>query len=124
MQDYAPVELRAMFRAGHSQFWEVADKAGILPKMGVKLTYLEGTDDPREAVAQVRQSVRTVPAKKGTTRSYETSWRSAHRDGFPNLQPVAWTQKEHHMIRQIAKSPRIPFDLSQDEALALLEMAT
>ena len=49
MQDYPTVELRAMFRAGHSQFWEVADKAGILPKMGIKLTYLEGTDDPREA---------------------------------------------------------------------------
>ncbi|MPZ15192.1 MAG: hypothetical protein GEU73_12340 [Chloroflexi bacterium] len=49
MEDYPPCELRAMFRAGHSQFWEVADKAGILPGMGLKLTYLEGTDDPREA---------------------------------------------------------------------------
>src|SRR6266480_2318725 len=49
MQDYAPVELRAMFRAGHSQFWEVADKAGILSRMAIKLTYLEGTDDPRVA---------------------------------------------------------------------------
>lgn len=49
MQDYPPCELRAMFRAGHSQFWEVADKAGILPRMGLTLTYLEGTDDPRAA---------------------------------------------------------------------------
>jgi hypothetical protein len=49
MQEYQPYELRAMFRAGHSQFWEVADKAGILPKMGINLTYLEGTDDPRVA---------------------------------------------------------------------------
>src|SRR5439155_24096470 len=49
MQDYPPVELRAMFRAGHSQFWEVADKAGILSRMGVTLSYLEGTDDPRIA---------------------------------------------------------------------------
>lgn len=49
MQEYPPVELRAMFRAGHSQFWEVADKAGILTRMGIKLTYLEGTDDPRVA---------------------------------------------------------------------------
>ena len=49
MQDYQPYELRAMFRAGHSQFWEVADKAGILSRMGVTLSYLEGTDDPRIA---------------------------------------------------------------------------
>ena len=38
-----------MFRAGHSQFWEVADKAGILGKHRISLTYLEPTDDPREA---------------------------------------------------------------------------
>jgi hypothetical protein len=49
MHDYPPVELRAMFRAGHSEFWEVADKAGILARMGISLTFLEGTDDPREA---------------------------------------------------------------------------
>jgi hypothetical protein len=49
MHDYPPVELRAMFRAGHSEFWELADKAGILPRMGINLTYIEGTDDPREA---------------------------------------------------------------------------
>ncbi len=49
MQDYAPVELRAMFRAGHSEFLEVGDKSGILGRMGIRLTYLEGTDDPRVA---------------------------------------------------------------------------
>ncbi len=49
MQDYAPVELRARFRAGHSQFLELADKAGILSHLGIRLTYLEGTDDPRQA---------------------------------------------------------------------------
>jgi hypothetical protein len=53
MQDYAPVELRARFRAGHSQFLEIADKAGILGKMGIRLTFLEGTDDPREAEAEL-----------------------------------------------------------------------
>jgi NMT1/THI5 like len=47
--DYPPVELRAMFRAGHSEFLEAADKAGILASKGIKLTFLEGTDDPREA---------------------------------------------------------------------------
>lgn len=51
MQDLPPYELRAMFRAGHSEFWEVADKAGILRRMGLSLTYLEGTDDPRVAEA-------------------------------------------------------------------------
>jgi hypothetical protein len=51
MQDYPPYELRAVFRAGHSQFWEVADKAGILGKLKLSLTYLEGTDDPRAADA-------------------------------------------------------------------------
>lgn len=49
MQDYPPYELRALFRAGHSEFWEVADKAGILGRMKLSLTYLEGTDDPRVA---------------------------------------------------------------------------
>lgn len=49
MQDYPPYELRAMYRAGHSQFWEVADKAGILGRLKLSLTYLEGTDDPRIA---------------------------------------------------------------------------
>jgi hypothetical protein len=38
-----------MFRAGHSEFLEVGDKSGILPRMGINVTYLEGTDDPREA---------------------------------------------------------------------------
>lgn len=51
MHDYPPVELRAMFRAGHSQFWEVADKAGILGKHKISLTYLEPTNDPRVAEA-------------------------------------------------------------------------
>lgn len=51
MQDYPPYELRAMFRAGHSEFWEVADKAGILGRMKLSLRYLEGTDDPRVAEA-------------------------------------------------------------------------
>jgi len=49
MHDYPPYELRALFRAGHSEFWEVADKAGILGRMRLSLTYLEGTDDPRVA---------------------------------------------------------------------------
>src|SRR5688572_23481942 len=51
MQDYPPVELRAMFRAGHSQFWEVADKAGILGKHRISLKFLEPTNDPRVAEA-------------------------------------------------------------------------
>jgi len=49
MADYPSVELRARFRAGHSQFLEVADKAGILSRLGLRLTFLEGTDDPRQA---------------------------------------------------------------------------
>ena len=47
MRDYPTVELRARFRAGHSEFLELADKAGILPRLGIRLTFLEGTDDPR-----------------------------------------------------------------------------
>jgi ABC-type nitrate/sulfonate/bicarbonate transport system substrate-binding protein len=38
-----------MFRAGHSQFWEVADKAGILARHRISLTFLEPTNDPRVA---------------------------------------------------------------------------
>ncbi|HEY3115723.1 MAG TPA: hypothetical protein VGK54_03185 [Chloroflexota bacterium] len=53
MQDNPPYELRAMYRAGHSEFWEVADKAGILAKLNLSLKYLEGTDDPREAEANL-----------------------------------------------------------------------
>jgi hypothetical protein len=49
MRDYPTVELRARFRAGHSEFLELADKAGILPRLGIHLTFLEGTDDPRLA---------------------------------------------------------------------------
>src|SRR2546421_10136442 len=53
MKDNAPYELRARYRAGHSEFWEVADKAGILAKANIQLTFLEGTDDPREAEAEL-----------------------------------------------------------------------
>src|SRR5581483_1327419 len=49
MREYPTVELRARFRAGHSEFLELADKAGILPRLGIRLTFLEGTDDPRLA---------------------------------------------------------------------------
>ena len=49
MKDYRPHELNIIFRAGHSQFWELADKAGILAKMNLSVRSLEETDDPRVA---------------------------------------------------------------------------
>ncbi len=51
MNDYKPYELNIMYRAGHSQFWELADKAGILGRMNLSLQSMEGTDDPRVAEA-------------------------------------------------------------------------
>lgn len=51
MQDYPPHDLNILFRAGHSQFWELGDKAGILGRMRLTLRSLEGTDDPRVAEA-------------------------------------------------------------------------
>ncbi|MPZ15125.1 MAG: hypothetical protein GEU73_12000 [Chloroflexi bacterium] len=51
MNDYKPYELNIMFRAGHSQFWELADKAGILGRLNLSLRSMEGTDDPRVAEA-------------------------------------------------------------------------
>ncbi|HZT06357.1 MAG TPA: hypothetical protein VFC51_04955 [Chloroflexota bacterium] len=41
MADYAPIELRAQFRAGHSTIWELADKAGILARLNMRLASLE-----------------------------------------------------------------------------------
>lgn len=51
MQDYPPYDLNIIFRAGHSQFWELADKAGILGRMKLTLRSSEETDDPRVAEA-------------------------------------------------------------------------
>jgi ABC-type nitrate/sulfonate/bicarbonate transport system substrate-binding protein len=51
MQDYPAYDLNIIFRAGHSQFWELADKAGILRKMRLTLCSSEETDDPRVAEA-------------------------------------------------------------------------
>ena len=51
MKDYRPYDLNVMFRAGHSQFWELADKAGILGKMNLSLHSNEETHDPRVAEA-------------------------------------------------------------------------
>ena len=51
VNDYKPYDLSIMFRAGHSQFWELADKAGILGRMNLSVRSLEGTDDPRVAEA-------------------------------------------------------------------------
>lgn len=49
MNDYKPYDLNIMFRAGHSQFWELADKAGILGRMNLTLRSIEETHDPRVA---------------------------------------------------------------------------
>ena len=49
MQDYKPYDLNVLFRAGHSQFWEIADKAGILGKLNLTLRSIEETHDPRVA---------------------------------------------------------------------------
>jgi len=39
--DYEPLELHAMYRAGHSTIWELADKAGILGQLNMKLASLD-----------------------------------------------------------------------------------
>ncbi len=41
MADYEPIELNAMYRAGHSTIWELADKSGVLASLNMKLASLE-----------------------------------------------------------------------------------
>ncbi len=41
MADYEPIELNAMFRAGHSTIWELADKSGILASLNMRLASLD-----------------------------------------------------------------------------------
>ena len=40
MADYEPIELNAMFRAGHSTIWELADKSGVLASLNMRLARL------------------------------------------------------------------------------------
>ncbi len=41
MAEYAPHEIRVIYRASHSVLWELADKAGILDQLGLSLQSLE-----------------------------------------------------------------------------------
>lgn len=51
MSDYEPIELAGYFRAGHSTIWELADAAGILSQLNMKLTGLEFTESSSKAEA-------------------------------------------------------------------------
>ena len=41
MADYEPIELHAQYRAGHSTIWELADKAGVLGQLNMRLASLD-----------------------------------------------------------------------------------
>jgi hypothetical protein len=49
MSDYEPLELRGYYRAGHSTVWELADAAGILGQLNMKLASLEFTESSARA---------------------------------------------------------------------------
>ena len=51
MSDYEPIELRGYYRAGHSTVWELADAAGILGQLNMKLASLEFTESSAKAEA-------------------------------------------------------------------------
>src|ERR1044071_6067614 len=49
MADYEPIELNAMYRAGHSTIWELADKSGVLGQLNMKLARLDFCASSTEA---------------------------------------------------------------------------
>jgi ABC-type nitrate/sulfonate/bicarbonate transport system substrate-binding protein len=49
MSDYEPLEIRGYYRAGHSTVWELADAAGILAQLNMKLASLEFTESSTKA---------------------------------------------------------------------------
>lgn len=44
MADYEPVEINALFRAGHSTLWELADKSGVLAQLNMRLARLDACE--------------------------------------------------------------------------------
>ena len=50
MTSYSPIELRALFRASHSSIWELADGAGILDDLNIRLVSLDPC--PTSAIAE------------------------------------------------------------------------
>ncbi|MPZ12862.1 MAG: hypothetical protein GEU73_00275 [Chloroflexi bacterium] len=51
MADYSPVELHVEFRAGHSTIWELADKAGVLGQLHMRLASLAFCESSSKAEA-------------------------------------------------------------------------
>ena len=49
MSDYEPIEIRGYYRAGHSTVWELADAAGVLADLNMKLASLEFTESSAKA---------------------------------------------------------------------------
>lgn len=49
MKDLPRYDLNIIFRAGHSQLWELAEKSGILGQFNLGIASQEGADDPGSA---------------------------------------------------------------------------
>lgn len=62
MADYEPIELRALYRAGHSTIWELADKAGVLSQLDMRLASLEPCESSARAEAALFDGVADVVA--------------------------------------------------------------